>query len=30
MNTTTQIPAPTVTDWGFYGTMNEHAEAPWP
>lgn len=30
MNTSTQIPAPTVTDWGFFGTMNEHAEAAWP
>lgn len=30
MNTTTQIPAPTVTDWGFFGTMNEQAEAAWP
>ena len=30
MNTTPQIPAPTVTDWGFFGTMAEHAEAAWP
>lgn len=30
MNTSTQIPAPTVTDWGFFGTMNEHAPAAWP
>ena len=30
MNTTTQIPAPTVTDFGFFGTMAEHAEAAWP
>ena len=30
MITSTQIPAPTVTDWGLYGTMNEHAEAAWP
>ena len=30
MNTTTQIPAPTVTDWGFFGTMAEQAEAAWP
>ena len=30
MNTTTQIPAPTVTDFGFFGTMSEHAEAAWP
>jgi hypothetical protein len=28
--TTTQIPAPTVTDFGFFGTMNEHADAAWP
>ena len=28
--TTTQIPAPTVTDFGFFGTMGEHAEAAWP
>ena len=30
MNTTPQIPAPTVTDFGFFGTMAEHAEAAWP
>ena len=30
MNTTPQIPAPTVTDWGFFRTMNEHAKAAWP
>ena len=30
MNTTTQIPAPTVTDFGFFGTMGEQAEAAWP
>ena len=30
MITSTQIPAPTVTDWGLYGTMNEQAEAAWP
>ena len=30
MTTTTQMPAPTVTDWGFYGSMDEHAEAAWP
>lgn len=24
-----QIPAPTVTEWGFFGTMNEHARAAW-
>jgi len=30
MNTTTQIPATQNDTWGFYGTMNEHAEAAWP
>ncbi len=30
MNTTTQIPATQNESWGFYGTMNEHAEAAWP
>ena len=30
MTTSTQTPAPTVTDWGLYGTMNEQAEAAWP
>ena len=30
MNTTTQIPAPTITDFGFFGAMGEHAEAAWP
>ena len=30
MITSTQIPAPTVTDFGFFGTMAEHAEAAWP
>ena len=30
MITSTQIPAPTVTDWGLYGTMNEQAGAAWP
>ena len=30
MNTTTQIPAPTITDFGFFGTLGEHAEAAWP
>jgi len=30
MNATTQIPAPTVTDWGFWGEMNERAQAAWP
>ena len=27
---TPTIPKPTVTDWGFWGTMNEHAAAAWP
>ena len=30
MNATTQIPATQNDAWGFYGTMNEHAEAAWP
>ena len=30
MNATTQIPAPTITDFGFFGTLGEHAEAAWP
>ncbi len=30
MTTTAPIPAPTVTDWGFFGTMKEHANAAWP
>ena len=30
MNTTTQIPATQNASWGFYGTMNEQAEAAWP
>ena len=30
MNTTTQIPASQNDTWGFYGTMNEQAEAAWP
>ena len=30
MHTTTQIPAAKVTDWGFWGTMNEQAETAWP
>ena len=30
MNPTTQIPAPTITDFGFFGTLGEHAEAAWP
>lgn len=29
MNTTTNIPAATVTDFGFWGTMQEHAPAAW-
>ena len=29
MNTTTHIPATQNKDWGFWGTMNEHAAA-WP
>lgn len=28
--TTNQIPATQNYDWGFTGTMNEHAEAAWP
>ena len=28
--TTTQIPATQNESWGFYGTMNEQAEAAWP
>lgn len=28
--TTKQIPAAQNDAWGFYGTMNEHAEAAWP
>lgn len=27
---TTSIPEPTVTSWGFYGTMNEQADEAWP
>ena len=27
--TINQIPATQNTDWGFWGTMNEHAEAAW-
>ncbi len=27
---TPTIPKPTVTDWGFWGTMNEHAAVAWP
>ena len=30
MNTSTQIPATQNESWGFYGTMNEQAEAAWP
>ena len=30
MNATTQIPAPTITDFGFFGTLGEHANAAWP
>lgn len=30
MNATTQIPATQNDTWGFYGTMNEQAEAAWP
>ena len=30
MNTSTQIPATQNELWGFYGTMNEQAEAAWP
>ncbi|MDI9331469.1 MAG: hypothetical protein QM527_09200 [Alphaproteobacteria bacterium] len=29
MDTSKQIPAPTVTDWGYWGTMQDHAEAAW-
>ena len=29
-NTNTNIPDPTVTDWGFRNTMNEHASVAWP
>ncbi len=28
--TTNEIPATRNEGWGFYGTMNEHAEAAWP
>ena len=28
--TTTHIPASQYESWGFWGTMNEHAEAAWP
>lgn len=30
MNTTNQIPATQNQDWGFWGTMNEHAAVAWP
>ncbi len=30
MNATSQIPAPQNDAWGFYGTMNEQADAAWP
>ena len=30
MNAATQIPATQNDTWGFYGTMNEQAEAAWP
>lgn len=30
MNTTNQIPATQNEDWGFWGTMNENAQAAWP
>ena len=30
MMTTTQIPATQNEAWGFWGTMNEHAQAAWP
>ena len=30
MNATTPIPATQNDAWGFYGTMNEQAEAAWP
>ena len=30
MNAITQIPATQNDTWGFYGTMNEQAEAAWP
>ena len=29
MNTIANIPDPTVTDWGFWGTMKEEAPAAW-
>ncbi len=30
MNTTNQIPATQNEDWGFWGAMNENAQAAWP
>ena len=30
MNTTNQIPATQNEEWGFWGTMNQHATAAWP
>jgi hypothetical protein len=30
MNTSTQIPASQNDAWGYWGAMNEHAEAAWP
>ena len=30
MNPSKQIPAPTVTDWGYWDTMQDQAEAAWP
>lgn len=30
MNTTDQIPATQNEEWGFWGTMNQHATAAWP
>lgn len=30
MTATTAIPASTNHAWGFFGTLNEHAEAAWP
>ena len=30
MTTTTQIPAAQNDAWGFFGTMNDNAEAAWP
>ena len=30
MNATSPIPAPQNDAWGFYGTMNEQADAAWP